>query len=128
MIAQLVGDAKVALEIAKQAYRGHSQDAEATSDVRAAIELLQGLLLQDIDETPADGGPPEIRRGTKPDRIVSTTEFQQTYRRRVAVEHRIARLVQIGMRRARYLSRVKVAFQVAMAAAVANLLTAMTAT
>ena len=82
VVAQLVGDAKVALEIAKQAHRCHSQDAEVTSEVRAAIDLLQDLLLQDIDETPEDGGPPEIRRGTKPDRIVSTTDPEMRHGRK----------------------------------------------
>lgn len=44
------------------------------------------------------------------------------YRRlRQAAEHRIARLVQLGLRQARYRGRVKTLFQLAMAAAVANL-------
>lgn len=50
-----------------------------------------------------------------------TPEFKEKYRRRVVIEHRIARLVQLGIRQARYLGRGKVAFQVAMAAIVANL-------
>jgi protein-S-isoprenylcysteine O-methyltransferase Ste14 len=37
------------------------------------------------------------------------------------VEHRLARLVQLGIRQARYVGRAKVLFQLAMAAAVANL-------
>jgi hypothetical protein len=37
------------------------------------------------------------------------------------VEHRIARLVQLGIRQARYRGHAKTLFQVAMAAAVANL-------
>jgi hypothetical protein len=49
--------------------------------------------------------------------------------RRQAVEHRIARLVQLGIRQARYLGRTKTLFQLLMAAAVANLtLLATTAT
>jgi hypothetical protein len=55
-------------------------------------------------------------------RIEQRTEgFRRRYRRRVVVEHRIARLVQLGVRQARYLGQAKVAFQVALAAAVANL-------
>jgi len=55
-------------------------------------------------------------------RIEQRTEgFRRRYRRRVVVEHRIARLVQLGVRQARYLGQTKVAFQVALAAAVANL-------
>ena len=42
-------------------------------------------------------------------------------RQRVVVEHRIARLVQLGIRQARYCGRPKTLFQVLMAATVANL-------
>ena len=48
-------------------------------------------------------------------------EFRKRYRRRVVVEHRIARLVQLGIRQAKYLGAAKVAMQVALAATVANL-------
>jgi transposase len=41
--------------------------------------------------------------------------------RRQVVEHRIARLVQLGIRQARYVGRAKTLFQLLMAAAVANL-------
>jgi transposase len=41
--------------------------------------------------------------------------------RRQVVEHRIARLVQLGIRQARYIGRTKTLFQVLLAAAVANL-------
>jgi DDE family transposase len=41
--------------------------------------------------------------------------------RRQVVEHRIARLVQLGIRQARYVGRTKTLFQVLLAAAVANL-------
>ena len=41
--------------------------------------------------------------------------------RRQVVEHRIARLVQLGIRPARYIGRTKTLFQLLMAAAVANL-------
>lgn len=49
-----------------------------------------------------------------------TEQFRQLYRQRVAVEHRIARLVQVGLRKARYFGKAKVLFQLAMTAAVAN--------
>jgi transposase len=51
----------------------------------------------------------------------STPEFRSFYRRRVIVEHRLARLCQLGLRQARYFGRAKTAFQLAIAAAVANL-------
>jgi hypothetical protein len=47
--------------------------------------------------------------------------FAEYRRRRQAVEHRIARLVQLGIRQARDVGRAKTAFQLLMAAAVANL-------
>jgi hypothetical protein len=60
----------------------------------------------------------ELRRLRRRQR---TKRFKRIYRRRVKVEHRIARLVQLGVRQARYLGRTKVAFQLCMVAAVANL-------
>jgi len=47
--------------------------------------------------------------------------FAEFRRRRQVVEHRLARLVQLGIRQARYLGRTKTLFQVCVAAAVANL-------
>ena len=47
--------------------------------------------------------------------------FRDCQRRRQVVEHRLARLMQLGMRQARYFGRPKTLFQLAMASAVANL-------
>jgi hypothetical protein len=47
--------------------------------------------------------------------------FAEVRRRRQVVEHRIARLVQLGIRQARYVGRTRTLFQVCLAAAVANL-------
>jgi Transposase DDE domain/Transposase domain (DUF772) len=47
--------------------------------------------------------------------------FAEFRRRRQVVEHRLARLVQLGIRQARYLGRTKTLFQLCLAAAVANL-------
>jgi transposase len=47
--------------------------------------------------------------------------FAAVRRRRQAAEHRIARLVQLGIRQARYVGRAKTLFQLAIAATVANL-------
>jgi hypothetical protein len=47
--------------------------------------------------------------------------FGEIRRRRQVVEHRIARLVQLGIRQARYIGRTKTLFQLCLAAAVANL-------
>ena len=45
---------------------------------------------------------------------------RKSLRERVAVEHRIARLVQLGIRQSRYFGRTKTCLQVVMAAVVAN--------
>ena len=47
--------------------------------------------------------------------------FTEYRKRRQVVEHRLARLVQLGIRQARYFGRVKTRFQLLMAATVANL-------
>jgi hypothetical protein len=47
--------------------------------------------------------------------------FTEVRRRRQAAEHRLARLVQLGMRQARYVGRTKTLFQLLLAATVANL-------
>jgi hypothetical protein len=48
-------------------------------------------------------------------------EFERFRKERQVVEHRLARLVQLGVRQARYFGRAKTLFQVRMAATVANL-------
>lgn len=47
--------------------------------------------------------------------------FEEYRRRRQVAEHRLARLVQLGIRQSRYLGRAKTLFQVLLAATVANL-------
>jgi hypothetical protein len=47
--------------------------------------------------------------------------FAEVRRRRQAAEHRLARLVQLGVRQARYVGRTKTLFQLLLAATVANL-------
>ena len=74
LVAQLVADAHVTLEIGRTALRGFARNSERAQPVRKACELLGELLQQDIDEKPEDGGGPMIRRGTSRDRIVSTSD------------------------------------------------------
>lgn len=50
-----------------------------------------------------------------------TKAFRKRYRKRVAVEHAIGRLVGLGVRQARYFGRAKTALQIALAATAANL-------
>ena len=55
-------------------------------------------------------------------RVLQRSDAFAGYRqRRVVVEHRLARLVQLGIRQARYFGRVKTRFQLYLAATVANL-------
>ncbi len=51
----------------------------------------------------------------------ATVEGREDLRQRQVVEHRIARLVQLGVRQARYFGRKKTIFQLLLAAATANL-------
>ena len=48
-------------------------------------------------------------------------DYDEYRARRVVVEHRLARLVQLGIRQSRYFGRVKTKFQLYLAATVANL-------
>lgn len=65
--------------------------------------------------------PDDFRERARLRHLQQTRSFRRIYRRRVVIEHRIARLVQRGIRKARYFGKAKVAFQVAIAAAMANL-------
>ena len=47
--------------------------------------------------------------------------FSEYRQRRVVVEHRLARLVQLGIRQSHYFGRIKTRFQLYLAATVANL-------
>ena len=53
-------------------------------------------------------------------RLVLGRLGRETLRERVVVEHRLARLGQLGIDQARYFGRIKVRFQLEMAAAVVN--------
>ena len=53
--------------------------------------------------------------------LQQSADYDQYRKRRVVVEHRLARLVQLGIRQARYLGRAKTRFQLYLAATVANL-------
>jgi transposase len=64
---------------------------------------------------------PQERAVQRARRYQHTQAFREAKRRRQVVEHRIARLRQLGVRQARYLGRAKTHFQLLMAATVANL-------
>ena len=50
-----------------------------------------------------------------------SADHDEYRKRRVVAEHRLARLVQLGVRQSRYFGRVKTRFQLYLAATVANL-------
>ncbi len=52
--------------------------------------------------------------------LQQSADYDEYRARRVVVEHRLARLVQLGIRQARYFGRVKTTFQLYLAATVAN--------
>ena len=54
-------------------------------------------------------------------RALQQSEAFGEYRQRRVVEHRLARLVQLGIRQARYFGRAKTKFQLYLEATVANL-------
>ena len=54
-------------------------------------------------------------------RLQQSEAFAEYRQRRVVVEHRLARLVQLGIRQSRYFGRAKTRFQLYLAATVANL-------
>ncbi len=64
---------------------------------------------------------PRERAMQRARRYQGTEGFRQARRRRQVVEHRIARLRQLGVRQARYMGRLKTLFQLLLAATVANL-------
>ena len=53
--------------------------------------------------------------------LQQSADYDQYRKRRVVAEHRLARLVQLGIRQSRYFGRVKTKFQLYLAATVANL-------
>ncbi len=53
--------------------------------------------------------------------LQQSAAYDEYRARRVVVEHRLARLVQLGIRQARYFGKVKTKFQLYLAATVANL-------
>ena len=53
--------------------------------------------------------------------LQQSTHYDEYRARRVVVEHRLARLVQLGIRQSRYFGRIRTRFQLYLAATVANL-------
>ena len=74
LLAQLVADARIALQLGKQGLRGYAKDSPKSRHLRESQELLGRILAQDIEEDGEDGDGPRIRKGTAKDRVLSTTD------------------------------------------------------
>ena len=61
---------------------------------------------------------PQLQQGRA---LLQSEAFSEYRQRRVVLEHRLARLVQLGIRQSRYFGRAKTKFQLYLAATVANL-------
>ena len=81
-LTELVADARRVLELAGLAVA--QADEKAAAKVREAAQLLAQLLLQDVVETPTEGGEmkAEIREGTARGRIPSATDPEQRHGRK----------------------------------------------
>jgi len=104
------GQAKVRVKrfaFAQEACRGCARRGECSNDKRARGRLIT-LHPQEAQLQTARA-------------FEQTQYFKQQYRHRVVVEHRIARLVRLGMHQARYFGRAKTLLQLLLAATVANL-------
>ncbi len=109
---------------------------QTTNDYRSAGEAQGGRFVFAAATCQACPWRPRCVRGQGPRTITiqaeeglqqhapahnQTEAGRQSLRERVVVEHRIARLVQLGIRKSRYFGRTKTCLQVVMAAVVANL-------
>ncbi|HKZ52147.1 MAG TPA: IS1182 family transposase [Candidatus Acidoferrales bacterium] len=104
------GQAKVRVKrfaFAKEVCRACARRGECTNDKRQRGRLIT-LHPQETDLQAARA-------------FEQTEHFKEQYRQRVVVEHRIARLVRLGVRQARYFGRAKTLVQLLLAATVANL-------
>ncbi len=66
------------VEAADSLLRATAARPELTEDAA----LLRQLIDQDVDRDPPDGGGPAIRRGTAPDRVISTTDPEMRHGRK----------------------------------------------
>jgi len=122
-----------AIDLEKQ--EGRCPAGETTPDYRAAGEGQGGRFVFAVATCQACSLRSQCVRGKGPRTIMiqaeeglqqrarghnQTAAGRQSLRQRVVVEHRIARLVQLGIRQSRYLGRTKTRLQVVMAAVVAN--------
>jgi transposase len=90
-------------------------EAEVCHACPLRLQCVRGRAGRTIAVHPQEGLIQDARR------FQAQPEFGIYRKKRQTVEHRLARLVQLGIRQARYVGRAKTAFQLLMAVAVANL-------
>jgi hypothetical protein len=87
----------------------------AGCQLRSQCYTLKSHRGREVEVRPEEGVLVEARARQR------SPGFKQIWRQRQVVEHRVARMVQLGMRQARYRGRQKTLFQALITAAVANL-------
>lgn len=82
LLTSVAADAQSLLELAKATLASEDIDENKLKKIREAAALLNGLLLQDLEMTPA--GHAQIKEGVAPDRIISTTDTESRHGRKSA--------------------------------------------
>jgi len=82
LLTRLAADAQTLLQLAKETVVAENADEEKVKKIREAAGLLNSLLLQDLEITPA--GQAQIKEGVAPDRIISTTDTETRHGRKSA--------------------------------------------
>lgn len=82
LLTGVAADARSLLELAKEIMTAKDADESHVKKIRDAAELLNALLLQDLEMTPA--GQAQIKEGVAPDRIISTTDTESRHGRKSA--------------------------------------------
>ena len=112
----------VSVPFGKKQKKRRAKQFSFAASVCAACPLRERCI-----KSPTDGGK-IIRLHPREDLLQQaradcrTDRFKERYRERVVVEHSIARLVQRGIRQSRFFGKKRTLWQVAMAAAVVNLM------
>jgi len=82
LLTSLAAEARSLLELARETIAAENAEENQVKNIRASAELLNALLLQDLEMTPA--GQAQIKKGVAPDRIISTTDPESRHGRKSA--------------------------------------------
>ena len=82
------------------------------------VVLLRQKLMEDKTQQAAAAKMLDVNQQAR--RLQGSEDYAEYRQRRMVAEHRLARLIQLGMRQARYFGRAKTLFQLLMTVAVAN--------